>query len=861
MSFVVHRVTKSAARYTDAGGREKCAWCRFFMAPRACGKVVGPVSPQGWCKYFSRQVAQQYSGAGFSGGGGASFDQNFLTSSLGTGAVFTRASTGMYYNASGVLVSAAINTPRFDYDPRTLQLKGLLLEDASTNIITQSVPNGGPWGASAVTVTAASGIAPDGTNTMVRVAETATTAFHTNYCVVTIVASTVYTVSVYAKAAQNRYLQLMFDNGASSQLFATFDLQTGSISGPLTAAGGAVVGTASIQDVGNGIYRCTISGNLGAFTTGRIFTTLTNVANAGALPSYAGNASNGLLVWGAQVEALSYMSSHIPTTSVSVTRARDSLVYPAAALTGFSTTQGSWFAEFIDNIPAGVNSPRVVGSPSAALTPIWIASGLNANSYDGTAVVGSVNVFAVNTVAKAASTWAAGTAKVVLNAGVVNSGSQPTGYGALATAGVSIGGGSPNTSNETLSGWARRISYWPRVLSDSEMQAVTTLAGPTLSLDFMQSGTLDPRVTFTRASSATYTDASGVIQTAATNAPRWDYANGVMRGLLIEEQRTNVCLQSAGVAVGGAWALFGNIAAAPTVTANNAVAPDGTTTATRMVIPAVSGGGSSVTYQPFTATAAPYTYSVWLRGNAGGEQVYVGAGGPGLYYSIPRITLTTQWQRFMFTTPALTAAGWTISVGTDLRDGTQTSTPAQTIYAWGAQVEQGAFPTSYIPTTSVSVTRAADVATMPTNVSWFSATTGTIMNEALSFGSSTAGAFNTTTSLNDGGAGNRIETVRNDLTNLVSEYLVISGAFTSANVGSVGPNVIFRAVMNYAVGGQRGTLNGAAVTAIGTSAVLPPVTQMTIGSVVNAQFLNGYIRRVTYWNRALSDTEMQQVTT
>jgi hypothetical protein len=94
-------------------------------------------------------------------------------------------------------------------------------------------------------------------------------------------------------------------------------------------------------------------------------------------------------------------------------------------------------------------------------------------------------------------------------------------------------------------GHMRRVSYWPRVLSDSEMQAVTTLAGPTLSLDFMQPGTLDPRITFTRASSATYTDASGVIQTAATNAPRWDYAGGVLRGLLIEEARTNVLLNSA----------------------------------------------------------------------------------------------------------------------------------------------------------------------------------------------------------------------------------------------------------------------------------------------------------------------------
>ena len=138
MNFVVHRVSKSAARYTDAGGREKCGYCRFFMAPRACGKVIGPVSPQGWCKYFSRQAVSLSGGGLAASAGGASFDQSFLGGSLGTGAVFTRASAGWYYNASGVLVQAAINAPRFDYDPVTLQPKGLLLEDQSTNVILNS---------------------------------------------------------------------------------------------------------------------------------------------------------------------------------------------------------------------------------------------------------------------------------------------------------------------------------------------------------------------------------------------------------------------------------------------------------------------------------------------------------------------------------------------------------------------------------------------------------------------------------------------------------------------------------------------------------------------------------------------------
>ena len=70
----------------------------------------------------------------------------------------------------------------------------------------------------------------------------------------------------------------------------------------------------------------------------------------------------------------------------------------------------------------------------------------------------------------------------------------------------------------------------------------TVPQGMTLDLNFM-SAPLDPRITFTRASTATYTDASGTIQTAAINAPRWDYdpVTHALRGLLIEEGGRTCC--------------------------------------------------------------------------------------------------------------------------------------------------------------------------------------------------------------------------------------------------------------------------------------------------------------------------------
>ena len=70
---------------------------------------------------------------------------------------------------------------------------------------------------------------------------------------------------------------------------------------------------------------------------------------------------------------------------------------------------------------------------------------------------------------------------------------------------------------------------------------------PSLDLSFMTPGSLDGRITFTRASTATYFDVTGTLQTATANTPRWDYdpVTHALRGLLMEDARTNLLLNSA----------------------------------------------------------------------------------------------------------------------------------------------------------------------------------------------------------------------------------------------------------------------------------------------------------------------------
>ena len=85
-----------------------------------------------------------------------------------------------------------------------------------------------------------------------------------------------------------------------------------------------------------------------------------------------------------------------------------------------------------------------------------------------------------------------------------------------------------------------------RFAVDACLGGVRITSGPSLNLDLMSPGVLPPGLTFTRASTATYFDAAGTMQTVGNDVPRWDYdpITHALRGLLVEEPRTNLLLGS-----------------------------------------------------------------------------------------------------------------------------------------------------------------------------------------------------------------------------------------------------------------------------------------------------------------------------
>lgn len=220
--------------------------------------------------------------------------------------------------------------------------------------------------------------------------------------------------------------------------------------------------------------------------------------------------------------------------------------------------------------------------------------------------------------------------------------------------------------------------------------------------------------TFTRASTATYTDVNGVVQTAASGVLRdGHYISGVGPYTLLEATRTNLVLHSSD-ASNPTWSL--NTAGAgslPVVTANSGVDPSGNMAAAKVVFAAPGvGDRSSIASSAVTlALGSVYTGSLWAKAFAAGDIgktiIFRGAGAA----AYTNIVLTAAWQNV---SAAETAAGTTENLVVELRPGSGSSSSGTvSCYLTFGQMELGSFASSYIPTTTTAVTRAADALSFP----------------------------------------------------------------------------------------------------------------------------------------------------
>jgi len=405
---------------------------------------------------------------------------------------------------------------------------------------------------------------------------------------------------------------------------------------------------------------------------------------------------------------------------------------------------------------------------------------------------------------------------------------------------------------------------------------------PSMGLNFVD-GTdrLDSRVTFTRSSNAWRFNSAGVLTQATTNTPRFDYNPSTLapRGLLIEEQRTNLNLYSADT-TNAAW-----VKVRSSVPGTAVQAPDGTNTFYKIVEDSTASNSHFIRQDVAVTTGQRYTKSVYLRagertqfiirfnsdGGCFADEAAIftltGNGTAAVYlnapaaYGIEKVGTNVYrcWASANCIATGTHVSRWFLANGgTDIYTGDGTSG----LYMWGAQIEAGAFATSYIPTTTAAATRAADVAQMlGTNFSsWYNATEGTLFAESL-ITRQAATALTGITSILDNTAANAIQVF----------YRVsgISGAqVTTASVNVLDANngvvIAANAAAKIAVGYKQ---NDFAASTNATSAItwtsgsVPSgVNKMQIGLSAPGVYLNGYIRRIAYYPRRLSNSELQAIT-
>jgi hypothetical protein len=402
---------------------------------------------------------------------------------------------------------------------------------------------------------------------------------------------------------------------------------------------------------------------------------------------------------------------------------------------------------------------------------------------------------------------------------------------------------------------------------------------PTLDLAFDKVKRLDSRVTFTRTSTATYVDENGIIQTAAANEPRFDHdpITGESLGLLIEESRTNLVTSSADLI--SSWTINET-----TTSSNLGVSPDNSLTADS-IIPTITSNVVHRIYRLFTvSTSINYTFSFFIK-PFGYNKVFLRIGGQN---NSPLVVWNTSTKTIDFTAGTFISSsiqeypnGWyrvslTMNTNTSahapnigaVSDSFTTNSVNEVIftgdgnsgaYVWGAQLEQGSFPTSYIPTSESTVTRSAEFASITgTNFSnIYNASEGTLYLEAIGKGAGNSGS-NATFQVDDGTSNNRISVI-NDNETVVSSLITISGSQTNFTFSPSFTTEFNKNVIAYKSGDIATSLNGSTVVTNTSITTLPTVNSFRLASNGSGTS-NNTIRRLTYYPRRLNNSQLQNIT-
>lgn len=361
---------------------------------------------------------------------------------------------------------------------------------------------------------------------------------------------------------------------------------------------------------------------------------------------------------------------------------------------------------------------------------------------------------------------------------------------------------------------------------------------PRMALDFTTAA-LDPRVTFTRAgNTATVINSSGLVAPINADLPRFDFNPTTLacKGLLIEESSVNLLTYSEDFS-NVAYTVRVNV----TVTASATTDPAGGTGA--YTLSATAAGGTFGRFLVDTL-GVPYTYSLWVKRKTGTGAVSFIVGNNSSVAVTSQVS--TSWNRISVTATPTT---------TTVRAYVVLATSGDEVEIYGAQLEQKAFGTSYIPTVAATVTRNPDVAVMTsTNFSdWYTATTGAAVVWAIPqtvTGTRPLVQFDDTTA-------NEIISLRGNVAD--PEMSIVDGGVAQAQIdaGTIVANTAYKLSGAWDTNSCAAAQNGAAAVTDNT-ATIPTPTQLRIGSD-GTNYASAWVQKILYYPQRLINAEVQAI--
>lgn len=771
--------------------------------------------------------------------------------------------------------------------------KGLLIEEQRTNFVgEQNLFN---WTQFSNTLSAGSGIA--GLSSFIIGDENNAQYSQVGYSFPTaLLSATTYCFSCYVKKNPNfnNILPLLRVNflpvGVVPESFAGFffNQATGQAVNGYTTTTSAI----SVQDFGT-YFRTSFTFNTKSSATP---TAVALIPSHGYLPSSSTLSGTTIEVAGIQVEQGEFPTSYIPTVGSQVTRLRDSVVI-----------DGSNFVNLYNNKEGTL---LVHGSTAGGKDAIPVLASIDNNSLNELIVLGrstygtagggfitginSNNVIYLGADMYPTGNWNNNSTPNIMAVAYKSNDGAAAYNGVIVATTTSLVLPKPlqlqigrNAGLGRMNGNIRKIGYWPKRLSNTTLRALT-LSSLALGKYFAEEASLyigpGPGVEVTRTSSATYFASGGKLTTAFYNRPRFDYdpVTNICKGLLVEEQRTNLLAYSEQFD-NSYWSKTNS-----TISANTTAAPDNTFTADSLI--STTTGGPNTCYierLPAVVPSTDYTFSVFLKAGTSPKTTVNFYRVSPFSQALAEVTWGTTptmiaWGDILINSKLeIIANGWvrvSLTINTGLatsvntrvyvRDQSSNNITGHTVFIWGAQLEQGSFSTSYIPTTNAQVTRTADTVQI-NSTNWqriYNPEQGTFYTKVLPLSGSQAAAVidvgDTYNSIHgiwksgpggDGSSGTSWNAFSfSDFLSANAQLTPLTANFVStAGVANSGSGIAY----TYGFNNFNASVNGSLSTIITQSTAVSAIPVMT-----GFNHLNGHVQTLEYYPVQLTNAQLTALT-